>query len=1480
MELALLKNRVNLGINKITVKWPTKVNNIKLIKMKKSDSLKIVSRIQVCLMAFSLFILSTPLLVKAQCPLTPAACSGTPISGAASVTIPSGTSYYIPVGQTFSGNIAFADGTGTLCVEGSFTGCFSATPPLGAIMNVYGSVNCSTGWSFSNGGLTTNIFPGATVILRNWDTQGGNHTLNNCGTFITTVDLFSNGGIVTINNYGIVNVKGTLTNANTNFTFNNKAGSQMYIGGSFIFSNGLYVNDGDFCVVVKTQFTGGLFTNNACLNTTTYEISGSNAFVNNYNITISGDYINSGTNTTNLGNITCTGNFTNSGTFVLGDGSLLTSVDWTNSGSIVGPNVGCGSFRMSGFSKNSGTVSAANSSRVDIKDGGNPGPMGSPPANLDFNNGNVNAATFTGGCTPKTFTACILACLPVCLNVASAGPDQNLCNVTTSTLAGNTPTLGTGTWTRISGSGNIVAPANPASSVTGLGIGVNKFVWTLNCVGSTKDTVVITVAGTPTTSAAGPDQAFCNITSATLAGNNPASGAGTWTLISGTGTITSPTSPNSGVTGLGTGLNVFRWTISNSPCTASTDDVTIKVSAVPTVATAGADQNVCATTATLAGSTALIGSGTWTLVSGSGTISNPSSPTSGLSGLGVGANVFRWTIANAPCASTSDDVTINVSANPSTANAGPDQSLCNLTTATITGNIPSSGTGSWSLVSGSGTVTSPLSSSSGVTGLAIGTNVFRWTINGGACANLSDDVTISISDVPTVALAGSDNTLCGTITTDTLTGNTPTVGTGTWTLVSGSGTITSPASPKTGVTGLGVGANTFRWTISNAPCSASKDDVTINVSPIPTTAAAGPDQSVCITTASATLAGNTAVSGTGTWTLISGSGTITNPSSPTSGVTGLGVGINVFRWTISSTPCTASFDEVSISVSDAPTVATAGPDQLQCPTNSSAILAGNIPIVGTGTWTLVSGSATIANPSNPTSGVIGLGVGTHVFRWTISNAPCAASSDDITIVISAPLKLDTTLTHVKCFGDSTAAINLTVTGGTTPYTFAWSNSQTTEDISSLKAGIYSVVVSDKSGCTGAVNVTIKQPLAPLSATSSAINVTCTGNKDGTATAIPLGGTAPYKYSWSGAGGTGITTIGVSGGTYIVTVTDANNCTNTSSATIKESTTRLAASITNNKAVTCKGSSDGTVTTTPVGGTLPYTYAWSPTGGSSSTASGLAGGTYTVTVGDAYGCDTTLIVTIKESLLVLTTKIDSTNAGCLNNIGTVNVTTTGGTTAYTYAWAPNVTGASSATGLAGGTYVVTITDAYGCSSVKTTTVVALPKPKAGFTPSPTSGTNPLTVNFANTTTGATIYRWLFGDSLQDSTFNTTHIYDNPGKYTVKLYVTNSFGCIDSSIYTFIQINQKSVLVVPNVFTPNGDITNDVFHVTSKGLATLQVEIYDRWGLKLYEWDTVNGSWDGRNNNGVAVPDGTYYYLLKATGEDGDIYDMKGFITLVR
>ncbi|MEZ4931472.1 MAG: choice-of-anchor D domain-containing protein [Saprospiraceae bacterium] len=339
------------------------------------------------------------------------------------------------------------------------------------------------------------------------------------------------------------------------------------------------------------------------------------------------------------------------------------------------------------------------------------------------------------GCTSTTDDVEVFA-LPT---TANAGPDQVVPSVTTTMLAGNTPTTGTGMWSIVTGMGGSFGNASsPNSSFSGTVNVVYTLRWTISngpCTVSSDDVQItftnpeldirnaadnmdITDGSTTISSALGTD--FGNVcvssgssTNSFRAENNGTSvltfDADALTLSNTTDFSVSSDLPNGGAIAA-SGVETF--TIAFDPassgiktCTvtifsddADEDPYTFLIQGVgqddPTPANAGPDQNVCATTATLAGNTPTVGTGSWSLVSGSGTVTTPGSPTSGVTGLGVGANVFRWTIdAGNSCPNSTDDVTITRDTPPTVANAGADQNVC-ATTATLAGNTPTVGTGS------------------------------------------------------------------------------------------------------------------------------------------------------------------------------------------------------------------------------------------------------------------------------------------------------------------------------------------------------------------------------------------------------------------------------------------------------------------------------------------------------------------------------------------------------------------------------------------------------------------------------------------------------------------------------------------------------------------------------------------------------------------------------------------------------------------
>ena len=243
------------------------------------------------------------------------------------------------------------------------------------------------------------------------------------------------------------------------------------------------------------------------------------------------------------------------------------------------------------------------------------------------------------------------------------------------------------------------------------------------------------------------DQTLCS-TSATLAGNAPTTGIGTWTIVSGAGgsfvNANSPTTVFNGVSG--TSYNL-RWTISNGVCTSTNDNVQITFNTPPTVATAGPDQTLCSTSATLAGNTPATGTGLWTIVSGAGGSfvlnTNPATVFNGVAGT---TYVLQWTISNGVvCTPSSDQVTIKLDANPlPAAAAGTDQTLCS-TSATLAGNAPTTGIGTWTIVSGAGgsfvNANSPTTVFNGVSGTSYN---LRWTISNGVCTSTNDNVQITL----------------------------------------------------------------------------------------------------------------------------------------------------------------------------------------------------------------------------------------------------------------------------------------------------------------------------------------------------------------------------------------------------------------------------------------------------------------------------------------------------------------------------------------------------------------------------------------------------------------------------------------------------------------------------------------------------------------------------------------------------------------
>ena len=242
----------------------------------------------------------------------------------------------------------------------------------------------------------------------------------------------------------------------------------------------------------------------------------------------------------------------------------------------------------------------------------------------------------------------------------------------------------------------------------------------------------------------------------------------------------------------------------------------------------------------------------------------------------------------------------------------------------------------------------------------------------------------------------------------------------------GCGVIADPTSPNTQVTGLCPGLNQFVWTFTNNGNCAQSDTVDIIYGGDVTIASAGPDQVVCEDDI-VTMQGNAAGVGTGTWSVMAGTGTFADVNDPTTEVTGFSLGYNQYRWTMNNGACD-SWDEMDLDVEELPTEADAGEDIYVCVSDPIVPVAGNNPTVGTGLWSLISGAGQFVDPTSAATNIINLEPGENVYAWTISNGTCGSSVDLISVfVATGPVVLEAS--DYTCDGEGGAEVTLTVGGG-------------------------------------------------------------------------------------------------------------------------------------------------------------------------------------------------------------------------------------------------------------------------------------------------------------------------------------------------------------------------------------------------------------------------------------------------------------------
>ena len=315
---------------------------------------------------------------------------------------------------------------------------------------------------------------------------------------------------------------------------------------------------------------------------------------------------------------------------------------------------------------------------------------------------------------------------------------------------------------------------------------------------------------------------------------------------------------------------------------------------------------------------------------------------------------------------------------------------------------------------------------------------------------------------------------------------------------------------------------------------------------------------------------------------------------------------------------------------------------------------------------------------------------------TVTDAENCEIVCDIDIPSPDELTCDITLINdISCFGANDGSATVNPVGGTPDFTYLWSTGETTQTAVALVPGLNSVTVTDMNGCETSCDITIAEPLEFTCTVALVSNVLCAGDTNGSATAVPMNGIAPYTYLWDN-GETTATASMLSGGGHTVTITDATSCTTMCDIDIMDQST-LDCTVTLVNNVSCFGFTDGSATAMPTGGNPPYNYIWD-NGEITQTAVMLDVGLHTVTVNDINDCGSTCTIEILEPALLECTVALENDITCFGfNDGSATVTATGGTPMYTYLWADGQT-TETAVGLAPGTQSVTVTDANNCETI--------------------------------------------------------------------------------------------------------------------------------------------------------------------------------------
>jgi len=458
-------------------------------------------------------------------------------------------------------------------------------------------------------------------------------------------------------------------------------------------------------------------------------------------------------------------------------------------------------------------------------------------------------------------------------------------------------------------------------------------------------------------------------------------------------------------------------------------------------------------------------------------------------------------------------------------------------------------------------------------------------------------------------------------------------------------------------------------------------------------------------------------------------------------------------------------------------------------------------------------------------------------------------SETATLEVTEPteLTISNTKTDITCNGADNGSIDITVGGGTPSYNYDWSNSETTEDISGLTPGNYTVTVTDDNGCSITLTEIISQPTTLSVSTRRTINyngsdISCAGQTDGAVEVIINGGTPNYNIIWSNSETTQAIT-NLAAGTYTVTVTDANGCSGTAQITLNDPPP-ISLSVDIDDEISCNGDSDGSLETTVSGGSGTYAYEWSD-GSTADDIENLPAGTYTVTITDGFGCTVTGSQTLTEPTVL---NVDLSLAGTFGGSGVscpdeadggINSATTGGTTGYSYLWNGGQT-TPNLSNIGAGIYMLTVTDANNCTAADTLTITA---------PSNLS----FTVNFSDitdcgVTDGAIAVNANGGTgnyeySIDGTNWQTGSQFNNLAAGTYNIFVRNDIGtCVRGPRTIVIDVPEAPIINSTVLVNPSTETSTDGSIIVNANSVTGEKLLYQLEGETGWQESSVFSNLD--------------------------------------